>query len=376
MAISSSVPQLLPPLTSVTDLDGPFHLAKAIFLAEVERRGYRKAVVDTQAIGTCSDPRAMLEAIGEVLCDVRLGHSVELVIRTQEAVVKLSVSAEQVAVQAAGHDRGVVDALVALVHERLPEPEDMAVTTPITFWTGCDNGCPHPRHRRIDARPWPDVVTNYPRPILPALDRLMDTKTPNGGGRMLVWHGPPGTGKTTALRALAHEWRDWCAVHCILDPERFLGRDTLYLLDVLGASDFEDSSSREWRLVVLEDSGELISSDARSRAGQAVSRVLNATDGLLGHGSNTLMLVTTNEPIGRLHPAITRDGRCLSQIEFGMFSTDEANAWLERSGSERRVSSPTTLAGLYAVSEGRDGSTIGQTDQATIGFTLPASAAV
>ena len=32
------------------------------------------------------------------------------------------------------------------------------------------------------------------------------------GGRLILWHGEPGTGKTHALRALAWEWRKWCTL--------------------------------------------------------------------------------------------------------------------------------------------------------------------
>ncbi len=46
-------------------------------------------------------------------------------------------------------------------------------------------------------------------------------------GRLLLLHGEPGTGKTTALRALAQQWRSWCQVDCVLDPERLFSRPGL-----------------------------------------------------------------------------------------------------------------------------------------------------
>ena len=69
-------------------------------------------------------------------------------------------------------------------------------------------------------------------------------------------------------------------------------------------------ASPSWKLVVLEDSGELLSIDAHERTGQALSRLLNVTDGVLGQGTKAIVLVTTNEPLRKLHPAIRRAGRC------------------------------------------------------------------
>jgi ATP-dependent 26S proteasome regulatory subunit len=69
-------------------------------------------------------------------------------------------------------------------------------------------------------------------------------------------------------------------------------------------------------LIVAEDSDEFLRLSARREAGAALGRLLNLTDGILGQGSNTLILLTTNELLENLHPALIRPGRCLAQIEF------------------------------------------------------------
>jgi hypothetical protein len=115
-----------------------------------------------------------------------------------------------------------------------------------------------------------------------------------------------------------------------------------------------DEDERDSRLIVLEDAGELMDVSARAEIGQGLSRLLNLTDGLLGQGARTILLVTTNEPIARLHPAVRRPGRCWASIDFGRFDPAEAMAWLALEGVDREVRAPVTLAELYAIAEDRE----------------------
>ncbi|MCL1800546.1 MAG: hypothetical protein FWG25_04170, partial [Promicromonosporaceae bacterium] len=82
----------------------------------------------------------------------------------------------------------------------------------------------------------------------------------------------------------------------------------------------------------------------RRSAGAALGRLLNLTDGILGQGTNALVLLTTNEDLKTLHPALIRPGRALAKVEFPPFSTEDANEWL---GGSAYVDGSTTLAELY-----------------------------
>jgi len=72
--------------------------------------------------------------------------------------------------------------------------------------------------------------------------------------------------------------------------------------------------------------------------------LLNLSDGILGQGSNTLILLTTNEDMRELHPALVRPGRALAKTEFTKLSVVESNDWL---GGDPVVWKPMTLAELY-----------------------------
>lgn len=131
------------------------------------------------------------------------------------------------------------------------------------------------------------------------------------------------------------------------DPETFFGTRPKYMLDVL----LDEEDDEFWRLLVLEDTGELLAADAKQQTGQALSRLLNVVDGLIGQGLRVLVLVTTNESLGRLNPAVARPGRCASIVEFSAFDPDEASRWLTAHGVEG-PSRSATLAELFAAGEG------------------------
>ncbi len=361
-------------LLPIEGLEGPTDLPRALFVREVLERARR--VVASSHAEREGEPLALedAEGLGEPIQASIDRYGVrEALLRNEEGTILLrrlggAFEVSVAAVQAT-RARELAESLAAAIRvERKPCDTRVAVA----FWSGSGDGffsTPHPRWRRLALPLFAEVAANYPASVRRGLAELFSQ--PSGDalpGRLALWHGLPGTGKTWALRALGREWSEWCDLHYITDPERLLGGDTAYMLGVLAGKsepldpdpddDYEEPAGREcepaerWRLLVLEDAGELLGVAAPAEVGRGFARLLNIADGLLGQGSRALILVTTNEPLGKLHPAALRPGRAMATLEFASLGAAEASAWLAERGVERHLESPATIAELHAMLAG------------------------
>lgn len=234
--------------------------------------------------------------------------------------------------------------------EILPLTQTVDDRLPLTFWALGIHG-PRSHSRKIVVPSWKDIKRNYPGAVGDSLSEIMNINVGNSCGQLIMFHGTPGTGKSFAIRALLHEWKDWCLGEYIVDPEKFFGSSAEYMISVLLGNEDENENGTEdarWRVYIVEDGDEFLTGDAKIRSGQALSRLLNVVDGMIGQGLRVIVLVTTNEPLESIHPAVTRPGRCMANIEFRKFNQEEANVWLNKNGTKPiPVDDEQTLAELY-----------------------------
>jgi hypothetical protein len=335
--------------------------------ARAEREGESLLVEQVESLGACIQTSVDASGVRQAFLRADSGNPV-LLVRRHGGSFLVSVAADD-----ASEAGRLAESIAAVIRVEHKENDDRIS---VAFWSGPGDaflGAATPHWRKLALPQFAEVEWNYPAEVR---QRLGDLFSQQSGhvlpGRIALWYGPPGTGKTWALRALGREWSNWCDLHYITDPERLLAGDTTYMLGVLaGRSDRsevdveeaevyayrEGAENERWRLLVLEDAGELLGIGAPTEVGRGFARLLNVADGLLGQGSRVLILVTTNEALGKLHPAALRPGRAMATVEFAPLAVEEANRWLRHHGVGRSVESPVTIAELHAILAGVSTST-------------------
>lgn len=325
---------------------GAGNVADVVFYRHVLEHGFTEVRssgwLDTPA---CLHELVSLWAVGDPTWMAHTGHAGVFPVNTGDGQAIVSVYAEcgGAVVEVASKSPKVADRVFASFAARVPAwPDVESDALRVRFWSKHPMGGASSFRRELDVAPWDEIRGNYPSSLLGNLERLLEGPQFDTGGKLMLFHGPPGTGKSRFIQAMLAAWSSWCTADVVIDPDEFFN-DSSYMNEVL----LSNPGDEKWRLLVVEDGDEFMDLNAKERSGQALSRLLNIADGLIGQGLRVATLITTNVPMAQLNPAMMRSGRCVANLEFPAFPAGEAGAWLAAHGQEADVDGETVLADLY-----------------------------
>jgi len=157
-----------------------------------------------------------------------------------------------------------------------------------------------------------DFDINYNEDFKEVHEHIYSSLTNEKGKGLVILHGKPGTGKTTYIRWLINNIQKTK----IYIPPNFVNELAhpgllTFLLNYPNA-------------VIFVEDAENVFMKREGQNNQAVSNVLNFTDGLLGDCLNLQVVATFNTPLKNIDEALLRKGRLIARYEFTELEFDRA----------------------------------------------------
>tara|TARA_R110001583_G_scaffold127043_2_gene278649 strand:- start:1106 stop:2206 length:1101 start_codon:yes stop_codon:yes gene_type:complete len=165
----------------------------------------------------------------------------------------------------------------------------------------------------------------------------LSTKNKKG---LILLHGEPGTGKTTYIKHLA----DKIEKQIIFVPPMMAAAisDPGFIPFLMKHPD---------SILIIEDAETAIKDRNISGNSNAVSNILNLTDGILGECLKIQIVATFNTERTQIDKALLRKGRLITDYKFENLNIKKTNKLLNKIGIDKKVDKPLSLADIYHYNE-------------------------
>lgn len=164
-------------------------------------------------------------------------------------------------------------------------------------------------------------------------------------GRLAIFSGPPGVGKTHLIKYIASNVENVYTVLIPVGLSHYIDKPEFmdYILSIK-----EGHRGVKSFLFLIEDADEILI--RRSQGNYSLlSSFLNFTDGLMGECLNVKFIATTNSAMLEIDDAFKRPGRLFKYTNVDLLPPAQASKVYERlTDKNKKYSDPTSLAKIYA----------------------------
>lgn len=163
------------------------------------------------------------------------------------------------------------------------------------------------------------------------------SKLRNNKHGLFIFHGEPGTGKTTLIRKLVSD---------LSEDKTIIYIPSYFMFDIANPELISFISQFRNSVLLLEDA-EMILTSTEEERNQAVSNILNISDGLLNDHMDMQIIATFNATKDIIDGALLRKGRLMVNYQFKKLSPTEATKLSEYIGLNKKYTESKTLAEIY-----------------------------
>ena len=186
-----------------------------------------------------------------------------------------------------------------------------------------------------------NLSLNYGKNFEVVHDNIVNRlNTLNDKGIVLL-HGTPGSGKTTYIKYLTSLINEKQIIfippsmsHSLADPSIIP-----FLMDNKNS------------ILIIEDAEKVIADREINGSSEAVSNILNLTDGILGDCLSIQIIATFNMEKEKIDSALLRPGRLIAEHKFDKLSVDDSNTLLSSLELEYITDKEMTLAEIYNINK-------------------------
>jgi hypothetical protein len=187
-----------------------------------------------------------------------------------------------------------------------------------------------------------NLELNYGKDFLDVDKKIKERLIEKATG-LFMFHGMPGTGKTTYIKYLADKVK----------------RDFIYIPTTMIENFTSDPNclhtliQKPNSVIILEDAEKaILKRQGDSMDSSAVSALLNLSDGILSDILKTSVVLTYNCPKQDVDDALKRKGRLQVEYEFGALSIDDSKKLAKslkypKKFIDEKIVSPLTISDIY-----------------------------